>query len=508
MDKKGLSPEELKQAMLQADPNSLPPKLDKLTKGASNALSATAILAEIGETIIPPKKRGRGRPKGSGNKYKKQDPSIIIPANPNATSPVARHDRKITLQEITDVLRSEAMPPLYKCTRCGLLTMNPVHNFYKDADYEPHYGNYGYGNLCIKCIDIMFNEFVEKYHNERLAVLLMCGVTGRYFSEETYTTMTKNGEPFRVGIYFRTLNQVQYKGKTFIDYLFEANEHGKFLMTPDEVQAYKEVKWTNADKRNKAYVIQTLGYDPFDDESYGDDDRRFMYNTTASYLTEEVVEDIHKVQCVITMVKNMYQERQVTKIINGLLSSTVPDDAAIARFVKTKNDIQKATNDLAKENAISAISSGKKATSNNSLTGIMRAMINDNFDDVKANFFDAQMTDTYKKISEISARAMIGELNFTGDDYAKMVAEQSEMVREQGDKIKAQEEEIRLLKCKIDEMEHTVKYQRAKKAMELNSKENPNAPELELDEENEQPEQIEQPKQHFIVASETEVAVE
>lgn len=170
-------------------------------------------------------------------------------------------------------------------------------------------------------------------------------------------------------------------------------------------------------------------------------------------MTDDVSEDPHKLQCVIGMVKNLLQIESLTRIINTILSSNNPDHTQLKALIATKTQLQNAVNNTAKENAISASGSGKRASSNNSLSNIMRQMLNEGFDEAKVNVVDTMMTEVYQEIAKTSARALMNELNMTGDEYARMVAQQSEVIRDQNDKMTAMAEEIRLLKIQVAEYE-------------------------------------------------------
>lgn len=211
-----------------------------------------------------------------------------------------------------------------------------------------------------------------------------------------------------------------------------------------------ESNWTAGDHRNKNYIVQTLGYDCFDDQAYSMEDRRFLFNTMSGYLSDEVLEDPHKVQAVINMCKTYLQVAQINILINKEMKQSPPDMAVMKRMTDVKTGLQHSINEIAKENAISAIGSGKKSKSTNALTAIMKEMLDNGIDEAKANVISAKMTDTYQLISSVNAKGLISELQFTGDEYAKMVADQSVIIRENDQKITELEEENRLLKVKLD----------------------------------------------------------
>lgn len=388
-----------------------------------------------------PEKRPRGRPKGSKNKPK---PVIY---KKNRGRPMKDH--RPSFKEFCETVEmGDQVPPFFKCTCCGKIVTHGENAFFKNPNAVWYEGNDGFTPICQDCLRKLFEKFKRDY-NEKLSLLFCCAMTGRYFAEELYEQMVSQGQEISLGIYFRVLNTNKYKGKTYFDYLKEHTGVTELFMSPDQRETVHESKWSSGDRRNKAYAIQAVGYDPFDTPTYSSEDRRFLYNTLASYLSDEVTEDPHKVVCVIGLVQNLWQIERITRIVNSMLLAPNPDEVAISKMTSTKKDLQDLVNKTAKENAISASGSGKKQTSNTSLSSMMKAMLNDGFDDVKANMISAQMTNTYKTISELSAKALCNEMSFTGDEYAKMVAEQAETIQKQDTKLLEQEEEIRLLKVEL-----------------------------------------------------------
>ena len=415
----------------------------------------------VNGTKATPKKRGR--PKGSLNKKKvkpKMQP-MTIEVKKQKGRPT--QDGAPSIEELKASLNLENFPTIYKCTMCGMTTTNPRGRFYSVNNLDVFSGNDHYINLCGDCVNKLFDTLRARYDNERFALFVLCSLTGYYFCERLYDQMISKSDSFNIGIYIRTLNGIQYKGNTFVSNLVEMKDNEKLFMPREEALAFQETKWKAADRRNKSYVIQTLGYDCFEnDDTYNDLDRKFLYNTLAAYLTDDVAEDPHKMQCVTGMVKSLWQIEKITKVINAMLVGRNPDESVISKLTLTKNSLQSAVNATAKENAISASGSGKRAKSNNSLTNIMKDMLNDGFDEVKANVSDAIMDEAYQHIASISARAISDELKLTGDDYAKMIAEQSEMVRTQQNALVEKDEEIRQLKVQISDMEKKAKYRSSK----------------------------------------------
>lgn len=228
------------------------------------------------------------------------------------------------------------------------------------------------------------------------------------------------------------------------------NNQEKAFIPKDKMHELMEGNWSAADRKNKNYVIHSLGYDPFDDKSYTDEDRRYLYNTMSGYMSDDVLEDPHKIMSVVNIVKSSLQLAQCDILINKQIKSVSPDMDAIKSMTDTKNGLQRSINAIAKENAISAVGSGKKSKSTLALTAIMKEMLDRGITEAKPNLADSKLEGAYEHIAQISHRALLNEMNFTSDEYAKMVADQSEIITSQNEKIIKLEEELRQARIEVD----------------------------------------------------------
>lgn len=358
--------------------------------------------------------------------------------------------------EVINVIPSNvdlsSVPKIYQCMNCGARYLNPEKRFFIIPQSTLFDGNNRYSHICIECCTRLYNQYTAMYKSQKFGILLMCAILGVYFNERTYESMVnqcENGE-LPLGKYVRTINGVQYKNKTFLTYLVEMNERDDVFATPGELREMMESSWSHADHRNKNYICQTLGYDPFEDKHYSLEDRRFLFNTMSNYLSDDVLNDPHKVQAVINMVKTYLQVAQIDIMINKQIKSVTPEMTEIKRMTDIKTDLQSSINAIAKENAISAIGSGKKQKSTNALTAIMKEMLENGIDAAKANIIAPKLTEAYQEIATINARSLVSELQFTGDEYAKMVADQSEIIRKYAKDQAVLEEENRLMKKQLE----------------------------------------------------------
>lgn len=302
-----------------------------------------------------------------------------------------------------------------------------------------------YTCICSNCANELYEDAKIKYKDEKMALIIICHYIDVYFSEELYESR-KSDANFSLGNYLKNINLGQYKAKNFTTYL--VNEL-KLKAEQDEYDSgisEDETKWSASDRKNKLYVLQTVGYDCFNDENYTDANRKFLFNTLADYLTDDVIEDPHKMQSVISMVKTTLQVENVDRLINSEFRQKIPDNSLIKSLTEIKDKLTRTINSSANDNGISAKGSGKGSKGSNTLTNIMKEMAENGFEEIKVNIVDIKMSASYREIAKENAKALFDELNYTSDDFARMVATQAEMIDDFQNKITKLEEELRLLK--------------------------------------------------------------
>ncbi len=303
-----------------------------------------------------------------------------------------------------------------------------------------------YTHICSDCVNDLMFEMQTRYKDTKIALMIICHYLDVYFSEELYESIKDNAN-FSFGNYAKLLNGTQYKAKNFTTALMEIVNNG--LKGSQIIQEEKEIKWSAPDLKNKNYVLQSIGYDCFDDESYSNANRKFLFNTLADYLTDDVLEDSHKLQCVISMVKTTFQVENIDKMINSELKKGVIDYTLLDKLTAVKDKLSRNINNTANENGISAKSSGKTSKGANALTNIMKEMQENGFEEIKINLVNAKMSASYQEIAKANAKALIEELNLTSDEYAQRLAEQSEILGNQQTNIENLEEINRKLKMEI-----------------------------------------------------------
>jgi hypothetical protein len=340
--------------------------------------------------------------------------------------------------------QQEKHDPIYRCTCCNSEFTAQSGNFYytKSPLFE---SNNFYSTVCTTCVHKQFKDTENRTGSIRYALIVVCHLLDIYYNEKLFNKMLSQ-DSFTIGKYVKTLNGNQWAGKTFTTNLMQ-NDFARTIELDDNNLPVKEDKF---DIKNREYCLNQLRYDPFVDNTPAD--RKFLFNALAEYLTDDVIEDPHKLQSVIPLVKSILQESKFDKLIDTEQKNKVPNHELVKAYVSAKSTIRASINTTASENGLSAKGSGKSLKGANTLTGIMREMAENNFEDIKVNIFDVKMNGTFKNISDISNKSLIDQLNYQSDDYARMVLSQREMIQHyEEDKLKL-EEDLRLAKNEISKL--------------------------------------------------------
>ena len=333
------------------------------------------------------------------------------------------------------------------CIRCGRNFTKYEGNFFKNAKSDLFLQNDNRIPICSHCLEEIQKDLEKQFRDKRLVYMALCAFCDFYYTDKAFYDIADKAD-CSFGKYCRIISgQQQYKNKTFRDTIAELNDTIAELTTPADMPIAR--KMNDQDKKNLTYVISSIGYDCFDDDSWNDDDRRFAYNTLADYLTDDVLEDSHKIQSVIAMVKTYVQVEQIDKILNMELRKSKVDADQLNKLSGVKKGLLAAINAMAKENGISAITSGKKTQTGNSLTRIMREMGEHGFEETKVNVVSSKLSDSYKEVATDNIRAILAELSLSGDEYAEMLSQQTELVAKQQERIDVLEEERRKLRIEI-----------------------------------------------------------
>lgn len=112
------------------------------------------------------------------------------------------------------------------CSRCGTAYGTWKGNF--STSHSAMYRGIGHVPMCNKCVDTMFDQYVESLGSEREAMRRICMKMDLYWSDSIYDMVEKTSvKHSRVRTYVGKANLIRYIDKSFDDTIDEENKAGK-----------------------------------------------------------------------------------------------------------------------------------------------------------------------------------------------------------------------------------------------------------------------------------------
>ena len=344
-----------------------------------------------------------------------------------------------------------------KCTRCGIVPKRPETSFYKKTDGSSVFA--GQNNricVCKDCANKIFEEYCEE-SDLMNGLIRFCCTFNYYYDKDMAQAMFDNCN-FSIGSYIASVNR-SFKGLSFVDSLDNIVSVPHPQTTSEDKQQIpksfdRTISWTIEDRKNKDNVVALVGYDPFASSgNYTDEQLKFLYNTSAGYITDSVEQDPHKLQNVILMVKTFLQIDTLDKLMTAEMNAHNPDIGLMTSYANMKEKLTSTATRIANENGFSEKTSSKSTQGVNTLSNKMKEMFDANFTLSKVNIHDVNMSESFREIAQMNAKALIDEMGMTGDDYARLCAEQRTFLSELQKQNDDLEETNRLLSIKIKDLE-------------------------------------------------------
>lgn len=213
---------------------------------------------------------------------------------------------------------------------------------------KPKYEDYFYTNrfsclfdgiwnripVCKDCLNSLYRRYSKDY-DERASAAMIAAIMDLPYIDAVAQAQF-DGDNFKVGNYNRSQNLASMRNKTFIHSIV----NGTFFDAKDKLKIEVEKAWEPQDRRNKKYVIEKFGYDPFISFGLEEIDYRSAFNITAKYLEDEsILQDAHKMQSLVTMVMTIIQSNKVEALLSYQYRNIKPDVNEIKILTATKKDL-------------------------------------------------------------------------------------------------------------------------------------------------------------------------
>lgn len=298
--------------------------------------------------------------------------------------------------------------------------------------------------ICRNCIQEVYDDFQNKY-GSKLATIICCSILDIVYSENLFNQIAYK-DKYTIGNYISRAKNGIYRSQCFADSIVNSE-----LIVPSNIVT-KDSTEDVGDNRNKKFVLSIVGYDPFEDATLSEIDKKKAYNMLASYCELPNVEDnSHTIQTVIQIVEQQIQVEILNNRINHLLISacTSDDDKMLQGYITSRKNIQDCIVKMAESSNIAASKNSGANTNKNTLAVKMKEMLDDQVEEAQPNLFSIKWCDAAKQIADISNKSILEQLDLQDNDYADMVKKQREIITKQEEQIDTLEEENRNLKNQL-----------------------------------------------------------
>lgn len=344
---------------------------------------------------------------------------------------------------------------IFKCVCCGE-EKDQDREFYKSNSIILKANNQRLV-VCKQCIVSLYEYYVKKYDDCKVALYFLCRLLDAYFDTSVYYVaeqQANNSSSNIAQIYFQKINSLpQWNSKTFSESApLDSNCNINIFQTEIELDT------SELDKRNREDVIRMVGYDPFENEN--PIDKKYLYNTLVDFLDESTLEDSFKLPTVIEIVKSFNQIDKINQalaIMTADINNIANSVGGVKSLFEAKDKMYRSLLALAKDNGISVNHATNKSKGAGTLSGIIKDLHEKKIPGSEINLFDIETCQGIKQVADISNKSIIEQLMFDENDYTEMITKQREMLLSLTESNNKLEEENRLLKTKIYNYEGDLK---------------------------------------------------
>ena len=299
--------------------------------------------------------------------------------------------------------------------------------------------------LCKDCTRALYKMILTECEGDHLEALFqLCATNDWYYDDLLAQSVTAElaSDDIMPDRYLEVIfNNEEYKGKTFYKQLSRPYfvKMSSFKESEDEL--------TEEDKQNRNDIKKAFGYDPFETKPISQ--KSMLYRSLNQMVDPTLNNDLVRQRAAIEIVTN-YEEIDRLDVAIAKLSLTPDDIVKNAKDLETlrkmKSDVNKNISMLCKDHGLSAKYANSKSRGAGTLSGIMRDMEDNDYDEGVVNLYDIETSTSIQQCSDISAKSVSTQLKLSDSDYAEMVEEQAIVVRQEIAARKKAEEALRVCK--------------------------------------------------------------
>lgn len=299
--------------------------------------------------------------------------------------------------------------------------------------------------LCKDCTRALYKMILTECEGDHLEALFqLCATNDWYYDDLLAQSITAELalDDIMPDRYLEVIfNNEEYKGKTFYKQL----SRPYFIKMSSLKESEDEL--TEEDKQNRNDIKKAFGYDPFETKPISQ--KSMLYRSLNQMVDPTLNNDLVRQRAAIEIVTN-YEEIDRLDVAIAKLSLTPDDIVKNAKDLETlrkmKSDVNKNISMLCKDHGLSAKYANSKSRGAGTLSGIMRDMEDNDYDEGVVNLYDIETSTSIQQCSDISAKSVSTQLKLSDSDYAEMVEEQAIVVRQEIAARKKAEEALRVCK--------------------------------------------------------------
>lgn len=367
----------------------------------------------------------------------------------------------------------------YICSCCGL--PKPLFDFNKSWSFlnasRTDQNSQMYMSWCKECSKKLFQYYyISCDRNEELAMEKFCCETNIYWDIECYRDAKKilennNRKLNIVSEYIAAVGRDRVLGKTYWDSPTIKNRNITIIHGKDSELETKLVynqgilnngtssisastdtfntplDWEREDALNRAKIIKTLRYDPFDDET--EEDKKSMYRSLEIMMDEAMQDDYVKLSAAIEVVRSFHKIEEWRKKVKLLEKGEGKINEIKELSTLKKNELELITK-FSRDHGFAERYGQKKAKGAGSLSGCMQEMKETYYENGILNLYDIKTSESMKKSAEMSIEAIFKQLSLGENDSYHMLKKQTEKIRTLQQELDKTQEQLRLANIKIE----------------------------------------------------------
>ena len=336
------------------------------------------------------------------------------------------------------------------CSNACLMSAK-ADNYYTNKYSSIYASNETFLTVCKDCCERIFTEAVSQM-GLQTAVKICCHYFDYYYSDSAFEKFDVDKTNSKFENYVKIVSkQKVYSGKTFVDSLMDMMAKADTAQqVVASVDSEKGITYSKTDHKNRMRILEIYKYDPFDGAD--EEDKKRMYNLCSDYLVDDdFINDSHKLQGVLELVKSYNQLHHINKKIDQM-AGDVKDPKLFDSLVAAKRSIMTTINQFAKDNGISASLSSKGVKGSSSLSYQVKMLDDIHFTDAEINLFDVETCKSFRQTADISNKSILAQLYLTDDEKLAMVADQSKTILELRKLAAALKEQNRLMTITLNNL--------------------------------------------------------